>query len=263
MIHGRALVFATLGTLGCGSTAAQAPAASQTGPEPEGVQAEPDARGEPSDAVAEDLVALREEEKLARDVYLTLLDRWGIRAFENISGSEQRHMDRVGALLTDLAIPDPVTDDAIGSFTSERFAGLYAELVERGLRSEREALEVGALIEDLDIADIDSMLTRTDDPAVRQTYELLRCGSRNHLRAFTGLLADRGVQYSPQHLDDETYRSIVEGEHERCGRLYGGGGGHGGRGHRRGHGRGRGRGHGAGHGGGHGGGHGRGHGGGW
>jgi hypothetical protein len=35
--------------------------------------------------IAHDLVSLREEEKLARDVYRTLHDRWAIPAFANIA----------------------------------------------------------------------------------------------------------------------------------------------------------------------------------
>ena len=42
---------------------------------------------------------MREEEKLARDVYVALGDRWGLRVFENIARAEQRHMDAVVAQL--------------------------------------------------------------------------------------------------------------------------------------------------------------------
>lgn len=38
------------------------------------------------------LTYMREEEKLARDVYLSLYDTWGIPSFSKISASEQTHM---------------------------------------------------------------------------------------------------------------------------------------------------------------------------
>jgi len=41
------------------------------------------------------LLFMREEEKLARDVPLVLFDKSGLRVFENIAQSEQRHMDAV------------------------------------------------------------------------------------------------------------------------------------------------------------------------
>ena len=34
---------------------------------------------------------MREEEKLARDVYLALYEKWGIRTFLNIAKAEQQH----------------------------------------------------------------------------------------------------------------------------------------------------------------------------
>ncbi len=42
-----------------------------------------------------DILYLREEEKLARDVYLKLAERWQLPIFENIARAEQRHMDLV------------------------------------------------------------------------------------------------------------------------------------------------------------------------
>jgi len=51
--------------------------------------------GEISEAEADGLAFMREEEKLARDVYLTLYDQWGLRSFSNIAASEQTHTDAV------------------------------------------------------------------------------------------------------------------------------------------------------------------------
>ncbi len=44
-----------------------------------------------SEAEAEGILLMREEEKLARDVYLTLYDKWGLRTFTNIAGAESTH----------------------------------------------------------------------------------------------------------------------------------------------------------------------------
>lgn len=172
--------------------------------------------------VAHDLIELRQEEKLARDVYLTLLQRYPLQIFANIAGSEQRHFDRVGMLMERFGLQDPITDDTVGAFPEGRWADLYRELVDRGLTSEVAALEVGLDIEDLDIADLDGMLARTDVDAVVQVYELLRCGSRNHLRAFTRWLAAHGVATRPTHLTAARHEAIIAQGHERCGRLYGG-----------------------------------------
>ncbi|MCP4143444.1 MAG: DUF2202 domain-containing protein [Chloroflexi bacterium] len=55
--------------------------------------------GEISQAETDGLAFMREEEKLARDVYLTLYEQWELRPFSNIAESEQKHTDAVKNLL--------------------------------------------------------------------------------------------------------------------------------------------------------------------
>ena len=77
----------------------------------------------------EHVVYMREEEKLARDVYLAMYDLWGMRIFSNISESEQRHMDALERLIECYDLEDPVTDDTPGQFTNPVFTQLYEGLV--------------------------------------------------------------------------------------------------------------------------------------
>lgn len=46
-------------------------------------------------AEIDDLKFLREEEKLARDVYLFSFNKYQVSIFDNISQSEQKHMNSV------------------------------------------------------------------------------------------------------------------------------------------------------------------------
>ena len=179
-----------------------------------------------------DLVYLREEEKLARDVYRALHARWKIRAFSNIAGSEQRHMDAVAALLDRYGVADAVGKKAPGVFNDSGLQALYTKLVAKGRRSQVDALSVGAGIEDLDIADLRENRSHTAKEDLLAVYANLERGSRNHMRAFTRLLRGLGESYTPAHLSVEEYREIIDAPHER---------GHGGgRGDGRGRGRGRG-----------------------
>src|SRR5512143_2239794 len=54
-----------------------------------------------------DLLYMREEEKLARDTYLTLYDLWASTVFSNIASSEQMHMDAILKLLKKYNLSDP------------------------------------------------------------------------------------------------------------------------------------------------------------
>ena len=132
---------------------------------------------------------MREEEKLARDVYLYLFDVWGQWIFENISASEQQHMDAVKNLITRYGLTDPVVDDTVGQFTNPEFKLLYDELVAAGSVSLEDALMAGVTIEELDIADLEQALTETDRPNILRVFGNLLDGSTNHLDAFNACLA--------------------------------------------------------------------------
>ena len=122
-----------------------------------------------------DLLFMREEEQLARDVYLTLADQWGIRVFSNIARSEQRHMDSVGNLLDFYDLEDPLEGGVeVGVFENEDLQVLYNQLVDQGSVSQEAALLVGKQIEELDIEDLNQALEDTDETKIQQVYNLLR-----------------------------------------------------------------------------------------
>jgi len=157
----------------------------------------------------EHLIYMREEEKLARDVYLTLADKWGDNTFSNIAKSEQRHTDAIKALIEKYNLEDPVKDDSIGVFTNTKLAELYSQLVDQGSKSLVDALKVGATIEDLDISDLDKALADTDNKDITQVFEYLRNGSYNHIKAFVSKIEDNGAEYSPQFITQEEYDKIL------------------------------------------------------
>jgi hypothetical protein len=169
---------------------------------------------EVSQAEEADLSYMRQEEKLARDVYSVLYQKWALPAFNNISDSEQQHMDAVKLILDKYSLDDPVTSDEAGDFQNQALTALYGQLVEQGMTSLTEAIKVGIQIEELDIADLEETLTRTDNQDIQTVYQNLLAGSRNHLRAFNTLLTAYGQSYSPQALSQERYDQIVMGAYE-------------------------------------------------
>lgn len=138
---------------------------------------------------AEHLTFLREEEKLARDVYIALANQYGSSIFVTISASEQKHMDSVKGLIDKYGLIDPVVVDTPGVFTNTVIAGIYSDLMGRGVLSLTDALEVGVDIELMDIRDIkDEMLPDVLQADVVRVLQNLLAGSYNHLDAFTGAL---------------------------------------------------------------------------
>ena len=156
------------------------------------------------------LLFMREEEKLARDVYLTLYEQWDKPVFANIADSEQTHTDAVAEHIEKYGLPDPVIDDSIGAFVNSFLLEKYYELIARGQFSELDALMVGAFIEELDIIDLQEAIDGTDESDLIELYSNLMRGSRNHLRAFVSLIEEvTGEEYSAQLLDQEVLDAIV------------------------------------------------------
>lgn len=166
---------------------------------------------------AADVVYMREEEKLARDVYIALEEAWDMQIFTNIAQSEQRHMDAILTLIDCYGLVDPVVDDTPGAFTDASLAALYTTLVAAGSESPLEALKVGALIEELDIVDLRAALAGTDNVDVTRVFENLLCGSENHLRSFAAQLAAVDAAYTAQYLSQEEFDAIAASPRVPCG----------------------------------------------
>ena len=159
------------------------------------------------------LLWMREEEKLARDVYTALSEMWDLPIFANIADSEQTHTDAVGGLLDSYGIADPMADDVQGVFVDPTIRTLYDDLVEQGSKSLVDALVVGATIEDMDIVDL--QLRRSGIEAIDDVYANLEKGSRNHLRAFIRTLERQGGEYVPAYLSVAEYGAIISSPTER------------------------------------------------
>ncbi len=162
---------------------------------------------------AEGLAFMREEEKLAGDVYRALYEVWRLPIFDNIQAAEQTHTSAVESLLVRYDLADPALDRPAGDFENEALQNLYDELVARGSESTTEALAVGALIEELDISDLQARASTNPDIAL--VYANLERGSRNHLRAFTRQLDRNGLTYTPVHLTQDAFDDIVSTDTER------------------------------------------------
>ncbi len=180
------------------------------------------------------LIFMREEEKLARDVYIMLGNLYpDSSVFGKIDDSEQRHTDSVRDKLMQYGITDPSTNDNIGVFTGEAygwyFTEKYHELITRGAMSEFDALYVGAFIEELDMRDINQcpgVVVETSDSIadvsecgkvytqnsdLQRLYENLLEGSENHLAAYVSkieAIIGQGA-YQAQVLTQEQVDSIL------------------------------------------------------
>lgn len=135
-------------------------------------------------AEAQSLAFMREEEKLARDVYQQLFEKWNLTTFRNIAASEDQHFKAIGNLLTRYSVTDPARDTQPGIFVDPTLTALYTELMAKGELSLKDAVEVGVLIEQTDIKDLKTSLTGTTKLDIQRVYTNLLNASFQHLEAF-------------------------------------------------------------------------------
>ncbi len=166
---------------------------------------------------AASLVFMREEEKLAGDIYLRMDALWGasMPIFRNIAGSEATHTEAVRTLLVRYNLPDPAANLGPGVYQNATLQSLYAQLVAAGSASLVAGLQVGATIEELDIVDLSNQLKDVDNPDIVLVYQNLMKGSRNHLRSFYRTLQQLGATYVPQYLSPADFAAIVNSPIER------------------------------------------------
>lgn len=185
---------------------------------------------------ASHLTFMREEEKLARDVYLTLAGMYPAQSLFNTiaTTSEQTHTDIIRDKLAQYGLPDPNPDTndlptSLGVFLGEEWGWYFTEkfgaLVKKGSESELAALYVGAFIEELDMHDIEFCpgvmvdngypeicgLQYTDESGIKNAYKSLIDGSESHLRAYVGQIeAVIGVgNYEAQYITQEELDAIL------------------------------------------------------
>ena len=171
------------------------------------------------------LIFMREEEKLAHDVYVTLYQQYGLAIFNNIASSEATHMTAVKTLLDRYGLADPAAGSGVGVFENAELQALYNQLIAQGRQSLSAALKVGGAIEEIDILDLKERLATTTASRsdIQQVYTSLLNGSYNHLRAFANTLKmQTGEVYQPQYLDAATYQTIIAGANGRRGGNSGG-----------------------------------------
>jgi len=163
-----------------------------------------------SEAEIAALSFVREEELLAHDIYVSMYAKYHVPVFNNISNSEEIHTTAIKVLLEKYSLTDIAADHVLGVFVNQDVQQLYDALLALGLTSLNDAITVGAIIEDYDIADLIYHTSEDiDNVDILYTIGQLHRGSRNHMRAFYAHLNFHGLTYTPQYITQEMYDAIV------------------------------------------------------
>ncbi len=131
------------------------------------------------------LMFMVEQEKLAKDVYSVMFDLYGLKIFENISFSEEKHVDAISRLIEKYLLDNPILDNPNGIFVNEELQELYNDRIAIGSISQVEALNVGVIIEESNIENIRYYLDFVvESENIMQAYTNLINSSENHLARY-------------------------------------------------------------------------------
>ncbi|SFZ97799.1 Uncharacterized protein MJ0754 [hydrothermal vent metagenome] len=139
------------------------------------------------DEQKDEIFYIYQEEKLARDAYITLGKLYPKEnTFKSIQVSEQRHIDSARGLCEKYEIDiSDVDEDSVGNFVIDVLQELYNTVIDEGRKGLLEALKMGELIEITDIDDLQRIIDNFYMPDdVITVYEKLKEGSYNHLESF-------------------------------------------------------------------------------
>ena len=145
--------------------------------------------------VKKSLEYMYEEERLAKEVYLSIYQKQPVRQLYRIAtNSETRHISAVEALARKYGVR--LYPQRVGVYRNPHIQSLFNSLYAKGVRSQKDALEVGCMVEVTDVEDLNRYIAtaqRAGASDVVQTYEFLRRGSYNHYWAFDRGLKSLGV----------------------------------------------------------------------
>jgi len=150
------------------------------------------------------------EEKLAKELYLNIYEHQSVIQLKNIAtNSEVKHTEAVNQLAAkyDLNItkyPDTeppylladIEKYGSGVYPVEPIQELYDNLYDKGIASQKNALEVGCIVEVTDINDLDAYIVQAEASSatdVLEIFEWLRNGSYKHYWAFDKGLKDMNI----------------------------------------------------------------------
>lgn len=163
------------------------------------------------------LFAVREDEKVARDLYAHFYSKYQLKPFEMIGKAESNHISAVEKLLTFYSISFPALSEA-GIFANAERQLNYTTLAASGNTS-LEAFTTAAKLEETGIYDYMTVLQDITNPNIKLVIEHLMKASSNHLKAFLRNIDALGGSYTPSILSQEQFDNIIKSNFDNGRRL--------------------------------------------
>jgi len=151
--------------------------------------------------------AVREDEKVARDLYTLFFEKYSLKVFSTIAKSESNHMRAVEILLDYYEIDFPIPG-AYGVFEDSARQTIYDSLVIKGSTA-LEGFRVMAQMEEECVISYRNVLADITNSNIKIVIENLGKASENHFKAAIRQVTALGGTYSPKYMTQEEYNAII------------------------------------------------------
>ncbi|MEN8727783.1 MAG: DUF2202 domain-containing protein [Sulfurovum sp.] len=160
-----------------------------------------------SQELKDSITYMYNEEGLAYDVYMNIYKVQPVNQLQNIAmNSETKHIEEVNNLAIkydlnmtqypDTDVPYSIEGIGDGNYSVEPIQDLYTLLYDKGINSRQDALEVGCMVEVVDIDDLDEYIELAEESNasdVLAVFNILISGSYKHYWTFHDALIGMGV----------------------------------------------------------------------
>jgi hypothetical protein len=164
-----------------------------------------------SQELKDSITFMYNEEGLAYDVYMNIYKIQPVNQLESVAmNSETKHIEWVNelAIKYDLNMTtydptlEPYSKEGIGDgkYSVQHIQDLYDLLYTKGIKSEKDALEVGCMVEVVDVKDLEeyiALATESNATDVLETFNKLIEGSYNHYWTFDTALMNMNDPTDP------------------------------------------------------------------
>jgi hypothetical protein len=172
-----------------------------------GVQNATKAGAAPSPRDVQGMRFIWEEEKTARDLYVSFYKQTNQSIFANLTRSEQNHMDQVRSIMDRYGVSTPALERE--ALENQTLIQMYTDLLSRGSRSDQDALKAASTFEEISIMDLQKEINATENQEVVAVYQGLLAGSRKHLRSYVSDLKEQGIAYTPKYLSQAEFDEVM------------------------------------------------------
>jgi len=165
-------------------------------------------RGQLSAEDQASIIYIREGAQLSRDINLLFEAAWQAQVFRDAAERQKQALRATDLLIDRHGLPAASAEPGI--YQDEQFSRLYGQFAEEGSASLPAALAAAAVLEELNILDLQTRMAQTEKADIRLVYQhLLKIASANLWSFSRAIERFGGAAYEPRYLTPLAFSELM------------------------------------------------------